>query len=67
MESHASKAGTGWAENVQRAREQPPWVAWPYFTASIFSDPKAMRLEINYKEKNNPKHKHLEAKQYAAE
>ena len=33
--------------------------------SSIFSDHKAMRLEINYREKNSKKHKHLEGKQYA--
>ena len=37
--------------------------------SSIFSDHKAMRLEVNlrkdYKEKTK-KHKHIEAKQYAA-
>ena len=31
---------------------------------SIFSDHNAMRLEINYREKNIKKHKHMEAKQY---
>ena len=34
--------------------------------SSIFSNHNAMRLEINYKKKNNCKtHKHIEAKQYA--
>ena len=33
--------------------------------SSIFSNQNAMRLEINYKEKNSKKHKFLEAKQYA--
>ena len=32
--------------------------------SSIFSDHKAMRLEINYKGKKCKKHKHMEAKQY---
>ena len=32
--------------------------------SSIFSDHNAMRLEINYREKNVKKHKHMEAKQY---
>ena len=32
--------------------------------SSIFSDHNAMRLEINYREKNHKKHKHMEAKQY---
>ena len=32
--------------------------------SSIFSDHNAMRLEINYREKNRKKHKHMEAKQY---
>ena len=32
--------------------------------SSIFSDHNAMRLEINYREKNVKKHKHIEAKQY---
>ena len=30
--------------------------------SSIFSDHNAMRLEINYREKNCKKHKHVEAK-----
>ena len=30
----------------------------------IFSDHKAMRLEMNYREKNVRKNKHMEAKQY---
>ena len=30
----------------------------------IFSNHNSMRLEINYKEKNFKKHKHMEAKQY---
>ena len=33
--------------------------------SSIFSDHKALRLEIKYKKKNCKKHKHVEAKQYA--
>ena len=33
--------------------------------SSIFSDHNAMRLEINYKEKNRKNQKHMEAKQYA--
>ena len=34
--------------------------------SSICSDHNTMRLEINYKgKKKNPKHKHLESKQYA--
>ena len=33
--------------------------------SSIFSDHNAMRLEINYREKNIKKRKHMEAKQYA--
>ena len=35
--------------------------------SSIFSDYKAIRLEINYKKppKNCKKHKHVEVKQYA--
>ena len=32
--------------------------------SSIFSNHNAMRLEINYREKNRKKHKHMEAKQY---
>ena len=32
--------------------------------SSIFSNHNTMRLEINYREKNNKKHKHTEAKQY---
>ena len=32
--------------------------------SSIFSDHKAMRLEVNYREKSRKKHKHMEAKQY---
>ena len=32
---------------------------------SIFSDHNAVRLEINYQEKNYKKKKHMEAKQYA--
>ena len=32
--------------------------------SSIFSDHKAMRLNINYKKKNCKKHKHMENKQY---
>ena len=32
--------------------------------SSIFSDHNAMRLEINYREKNRKKHRHMEAKQY---
>ena len=32
--------------------------------SSIFSDHKAMRLEINYRGKKRKKHKHMEAKQY---
>ena len=33
--------------------------------SSIFSNHNAMRLEINYKEKNSKKHKHVAAKQHA--
>ena len=33
--------------------------------SSIFSNHNTVRLEINYKEKNCKKHKHVEAKQYA--
>ena len=33
--------------------------------SSIFSDHNAMRLDINYGEKNCKKYKHMEAKQYA--
>ena len=33
--------------------------------SSIFYDLNIMRLEINYKNKNCKKHKHMEAKQYA--
>ena len=25
-----SEAGSGWGRDVQRAREEPPWVAWPF-------------------------------------
>ena len=32
--------------------------------SSVFSDHNTMRLEINYREKNVKKHKHMEAKQY---
>ena len=32
--------------------------------SSIFSDHHAMRLDINYKEKNFKKHKHMEIKQH---
>ena len=32
--------------------------------SSIFSDHNAMKLEINYREKNVKKHKHMEAKEY---
>ena len=32
--------------------------------SSIFSEHDAMRLEMNYREKNRRKHKHMEAKQY---
>ena len=32
--------------------------------SSIFSDHNAMRLDINYKEKNCKKHKHMEIKQH---
>ena len=32
--------------------------------SSILSDHNAMRLEINYREKNKKTHKHMEAKQY---
>ena len=32
--------------------------------SSIFSDHNAMRLEINYREKNRKKHRHMEAKHY---
>ena len=34
--------------------------------SSIFSDHKAMRLDINYKRKNSKKHKHMEIKQYVS-
>ena len=34
--------------------------------SSIFSEHKAMRLENNYRKKNCKKHKHMEAKQCAA-
>ena len=34
--------------------------------SSIFSDHNAMRLDINYKEKNCKKHKHMEIKQYVS-
>ena len=30
MRVHVGEAGTGWAGDVLRAREQPSWVAWPY-------------------------------------
>ena len=33
----------------------------------MFSDHKAIRLEINYQKKNCKKHKHMEAKQYATQ
>ena len=32
--------------------------------SSIFSDHNAVRLEMNYREKNIKKHKHMEAKKY---
>ena len=32
--------------------------------SSIFFDHNALRLEINYRQKNRKKHKHMEAKQY---
>ena len=32
--------------------------------SSMFSDHNAMRLEMNYREKNVKKHKHMEATQY---
>ena len=32
--------------------------------SSVFSDQNAMRLEMNYREKNRKKHNHMEAKQY---
>ena len=32
--------------------------------SSIFSEHNAMRLRINYREKNSKKYKHMEAKQY---
>ena len=32
--------------------------------SSIFSDPNAMRLDINYRKKKLKKHKHMEPKQY---
>ena len=32
--------------------------------SSIFCDHNTMRLEMNYREKNHKKHKHMEAKQY---
>ena len=32
--------------------------------SNIFSDPNAMRLEINYRKNTVKKHKHVEAKQY---
>ena len=32
--------------------------------SSIFSNHNAMRLDINYKEKNCKKHKHMEIKEY---
>ena len=35
--------------------------------SSIFSDHKAMRLEVNDKKKNSKKHRHVEAKQYATQ
>ena len=34
--------------------------------SSIFSDHKAMRLDINYKKKNCKKHKHMEIKQHVS-
>ena len=34
--------------------------------SGIFSDHNAMRLDINYKEKNCRKHKHMEIKQYVS-
>ena len=34
--------------------------------SSIFSDHSTMRLEINYKEKNCKKHKHMEIKQHVS-
>ena len=35
--------------------------------SSIFSDHNTMRLDINYKEKNCKKHKHVEIKQHVSE
>ena len=35
--------------------------------SSIFSDHNAMRLDINYKEKNCKKHKHMEIKQHISQ
>ena len=35
--------------------------------SSIFSNHNAMRLDINYKEKNCKKHKHVEIKQHVSE
>ena len=34
--------------------------------SNIFSDHKAMRLDINYKKKNCKKHKHMEIKQHVS-
>ena len=34
--------------------------------SSIFSDHNALRLDINYKNKNCKKHKHMEIKQHAS-
>ena len=34
--------------------------------SGIFSNHNAMRLDINYKEKNCKKHKHMEIKQYVS-
>ena len=31
-----SKAGTGQAEDAQRAREQPSWMVWPYSSTNRF-------------------------------
>ena len=36
-------------------------------TISIFSDHSVVRLDVNYREKNFKKHKHMQAKQYTSE
>ena len=39
MDIHVSETGPGWAEAVQRTREQPSWVAWPYTHSDLLIVP----------------------------